>query len=321
MPMVVSPRFAERVIVLGAGASAHLGYPLGGSLLKAIRDSVEEPSELLTSALLHAKISEGSLEAFRHELDLTIVDSIDQFIEKNARFAEIARIMIAHELLGVEDRVRLSNSKSNWYHNLANLIVELLEGGRYPPVLLTFNYDLSLDEFLRSFPVPPNLLAPAETLADRVTLLHLHGNLGSVHKPEKGVEVRRYGQSVEVDQLIRVAAGLRTISELEHNYTPELMYAAQMIEKAQKVMFLGFAFDQWNLIRLRIDSGGRCQPWNVRGKFYGTAFKLDSKRRRELSAASDDLLELTAAGMDLQMFAEAGFLSWLKEPVVSLQKG
>jgi len=318
MPVIVSPRFAERVIVLGAGASAHLGYPLGGSLLTAIRDSVEEPSEFLTSAFLHAKISGESLDSFRNELDLATVNSIDQFIEKNARFAEIARIMIAHELLGIEDRARLNGSKDNWYHQLANLIVELLEGGRYPPVLLTFNYDLSLDEFLCSFPVPPNLLAPAETLADRVTLLHLHGKLGSVHKPEEGVEGRTYGQSVEVDQLIRVAAGLRTISEVERKYTPELISAAEIIKVAKKVMFLGFAFDQWNLIRLRIDSGGRCQPWNVRGKFYGTAFKLDSKRRRELSAASDGLLELTAADMDLQMFVEAGFLRWLKEPVACL---
>ena len=126
---------------------------------------------------------------------------------------------------------------------------------------------------------------------------------------------------MEAEQLIKVAAGIRTISELEHKYTRELVFAAEVIKMAKKVMFLGFAFDPWNLIRLRIDSGGRSQSWKVRDKFVGTAFKLGSTRRTELKKASDGYLKLTAPDMDLQMFSGSGLLSWLKEPASCFQEG
>jgi len=76
-----------------------------------------------------------------------------------------------------------------------------------------------------------------------------------------------------------------------------MVFAQKAIEQAERVIFLGFGYDDMNLGRLRVSS------WKI-GKVFGTAFKMDQNRRGKLLARTEKKLTLAHGDADVYKYLQ-----------------
>jgi len=88
------------VLVLGAGASNHLGYPVGPQLINQI---VSLPGTEIFKNIYDEEI----IKNFQYRLKRYGSYSIDEFLEKNREFIEIGKSFIAYCLKKYEDEDKL----------------------------------------------------------------------------------------------------------------------------------------------------------------------------------------------------------------------
>lgn len=133
------------VLVLGAGASAHLGFPIGADLCSRMisntRNSQSEPYK----GLLYMEFLDEDITAFHESIEKSFPHSIDEFLSDRPEFIEIGRAAIAQILIGCEDEKQLRKRERNWYGLLRDRIRAEVVNNQFSPVIVTFNYDLSLD--------------------------------------------------------------------------------------------------------------------------------------------------------------------------------
>jgi hypothetical protein len=153
------------LLVLGAGASAHCGYPLGSELIENITRQLKEDSEWYRKAIVgrdegwkvptpsnflgDARLMHAALERQRPL-------SIDAFLASNPSFENIGKLHIAYQILKAqspdidEERLRKRND-GDWYRILVHQIssgcsdFSDLNNSLNKIFFLTFNYDLSLE--------------------------------------------------------------------------------------------------------------------------------------------------------------------------------
>lgn len=312
MPCVYSCFKAKRVLVLGAGASKPFGYPLGWELLERIRSGIPKQGSPLYTAFSKCGWSVVAIESFYKELLNAKVNSIDYFLDQtmkgDADFTRIGRMAIANELLNNELKSAYQLAMPNWYHQLYRVILESLRSGEGPTLgIITFNYDRSLTEFFRLYRVPrSDLPCGAVTLTDAIPILHVHGCLGPSELKAEAVEGRAYGAPVTAKCIIEGADNIKIMHELDHDHGRQMIQAKKMIEGADRVVFVGFGYDTWNLERLRIVSGFSDLKWEGGPKFYGTCFKESDEKVSQVKSLSAGCLELASPDMDVCSFARNG---------------
>jgi len=175
-------------IVLGAGASAEVGMPVGTKLITDITQAIGFPSDArgqlsqnedipLFHSIAHiASQSFGAIQQYDIELALTrlreglpLAPSIDNFIDShkgNPHIAMIGKMAITHCILKAErqsalfvppedhrNRVDFSAIGDTWYVSLFKLITQNIELDRLAGQLqricvVTFNYDRSFEHFM-----------------------------------------------------------------------------------------------------------------------------------------------------------------------------
>ncbi len=235
------------------------------------------------SVLAWSKVSKKelsySLIEFRQRLIESAPKSIDEFLSRdfgdaNPIFRRIGKLAIAHVIASCEDVENFTNSASNshqdhWYRYLwqdcLNSRAQSIDDVRQKKIkIISFNYDRSLEYFLgRS--IAATYLAKAGTLLDPAAInqwantgfkevessfdiTHPYGTLGSLTAIEYGSQNNfRY-------QGAAMADGIRVIGE-ERNGQDNFKKARDWIASAQRVVCLGFSFDQTNMARLGLDSG------------------------------------------------------------------
>ena len=300
------------VLVLGAGASQPFGYPLGFELLQRIRISVPEKGSPLYSALSKGNFSDAEIESFYKELSNAKVNSIDYFLDQTMKgdqaFTQIGRMAIANELLNDERKYANRLALPNWYHQLQQVILEGLRFREGPTLgIVTFNYDRSLIEFFRRYRVPrAELPCGAAKLTDAIPILHVHGCLGSSELTVEAIDDRAYGAPVTEKCIEDGAETIRIMHELEEDHGRPMIAAKKMIESADRVVFVGFGYDAWNLQRLNILRGPYPVRWEGGSKYFGTAFEADSARISELGQLSAGHLKLEPSKVDVVSFARNG---------------
>ncbi|MBL7661876.1 hypothetical protein JNK13_03890 [bacterium] len=295
------------VFVLGAGASYHLGYPLGNQLSDNILNNTRDPSSDSFKMLEGMGFSGDEIKTFHEQFRKTVAPTIDEFLSRREEFVKIARAAIAQELIKYEEPNLLQRRSDNWYLLLRTKIIEAIEQNQYGPVFVTFNYDRSIDKFLTDL-IFSNFPKRAESLIDTTQVLHVHGRLGYLDTDKQNGFKREYSSNATAEQILQSSEGIRVISELEHDYGKEMQVAQAVIAKAKKVIFLGFGYDDTNLDRLRINGFDRNKPWDGEDKYYGTAFKLDPKRIEELRKESEGRIFLGKAQTVIPDFL--GELGW-----------
>ena len=108
------------VLILGAGASAHLGYPLGTDL----RNKIITNLHLMHNHKQYRKLftdlqyAESDVIAFVDAFHKSGTYSIDAFLESRTEFMDIGKIAIAQVLIPFESDNKLFDSYDNWYAEL-----------------------------------------------------------------------------------------------------------------------------------------------------------------------------------------------------------
>lgn len=296
----LGPRETHTVLVLGAGASFHLGYPLGLALTERIIENTRAERQDFRQ-LVEMGFAEDFVSEFGDELAKSVPHSIDDFLYHRHNFLDIGRACIAQELIKHEDEGLLRTRTDNWYACwLREWVCEVIERNTCAPTIVTFNYDRSLDKFLYDF-VSAMYTERANTLGNLIPVSHVHGRLGDLdHEAGRGFS-RPYSKLASPLEILRASKGIRVPVEIaiSNKLGNEMAEAHKAIKRAKRVVFLGFGFDPSNLDRLRVEDPTGCDSWAGTNKFFGTAYHLSESRRQELQRESGGRLRL--GGADTQI--------------------
>jgi len=271
----------QTVLVLGAGASAPYGYPVGEELYDHVIRELRSPSSLLRMFLC-TLASDAQLDILGHDLLYSRPSSIDAFLERRPELVEVGKAAIAYVLIQKENLDALfpvvrgeEFRKNDWYWRLWSVMSGDFESfGENALGVITFNYDRSLEQFL--FTALKNLHNKrdsqcAEQIA-RIPIIHVHGSLGPLPwQPGGG----RHYQATENDRVIRESAASIEIIPHKASENPAFAKARELLPKADRVYFMGFGFHPKNIERLHLE---KCEPRVVVG---GTVLGLTAKESNE----------------------------------------
>ncbi|MCP4653452.1 MAG: hypothetical protein GY858_08770, partial [Candidatus Omnitrophica bacterium] len=166
-----------------------------------------------------------------------------------------------------------SNKPDNWHWQLKEMIdSESLSNFCKNKAFLTFNYDRSLDQVLF------NMINAYEVSEEQkrehfstIPIIHLHGQIAFL--PHQKDKRKKYGSHAygkhdfSEYSLAAQTTELRiTYENFELEKETNLKLANHYISKAKTILFIGFAYDEYNLDRLNFGNSAQ---------IYGTAFGLD----------------------------------------------
>jgi len=283
---------AERhtVLVLGAGASKPYGFPLGAELVDRICRSFLHGFGVYFGDF-DCRWEEGDCQEFLDRLRKSGRQSIDVFLEHNPSLAEIGKLAIAQSLTEREDTLfeldsQVRDPEDHWYPWLFQWLAQGApdDFARKPLAIITYNYDRSLEHYLFTA-----LRHAYEGIADRqagellqrVPVVHVHGLFGRLPWQLESVcpVDAPYGRRPRsgYQGLLDAAKHIDILHE-GHDKTPAVCQAQELLAGAEKLIFLGFGYDETNLRRLKLAE--RLPPHIT---IHGTAFGLtdNEKFRKE----------------------------------------
>jgi hypothetical protein len=267
------------VFILGAGASAEVGFPTGSLLKDNIANSLAFDSGLSTW-------TSGDHELFR-TLKKQFGDNLKKYVEAGHAIARVAnsflsvdellhhfssrpevvelgKIAIAREILKAESKSKLFNvhrsdianlegAQASWMHQFLSMALgsirkEELADSFSKVTLINFNYDRSVEHYLywalrERFKVDDT---SAQDLIQRVKILRPYGSVGPLKwGGTEGVDYG-IGDVNKFSLLQRLSANIRTYTEqgLPGNLQSDIESA---VEDAKIVIFLGFGFHAPNM--------------------------------------------------------------------------
>lgn len=248
----MSSRSKKITLVLGAGASHAMGYPLGSSLRSKILE-LGIPGRQVFAIPAGLYFEDGLLLRFIDAFRRSQMTSIDAFLARRLEFLEIGKRSIAALLLEVEDEQRLINieHQDHWYRYFFNrFAAENWEHLDFSNIsIVTFNYDRSLEKFLHESIRESYGKSDVDAAAKLRTLkiIHIYGSLGS---PISGdADYLPYGGAVTAEKVQAAASLLRVIPEGRDD-DDTLNVARGMLSEADCIAFMGFGFDETNVARL-----------------------------------------------------------------------
>lgn len=287
----------ETVLVLGAGASAPYDFPTAEQLMFDVGAATRAPRVAdfggdgdAVGTLLHHGFEREEISLFREQLRKSGQRSVDIFLEynPNERWMRLGKIAMASVLVKCEDP-DIKNLQANyrekgrWYHVLWDTIKgsspeEPLEADKLS--VISFNYDRSLEfalchNLMGSFSLSRKV---ALRHLSQIRIVHVHGILADLPesanaaRQEDGTVFRKdFQQDWEDPEIGDAADGIEIVPSTTV-HTPAYFKARELMDAAERVVFLGFGFIQENVDRLRL---GLREP----GKLLGTGYGLTGPRR------------------------------------------
>jgi hypothetical protein len=243
---------AKTTLILGAGASANYGFPLGSGLRAEILQLQGN------SIAQQMGVDERSLDEFVTEFRESQQYSIDSFLARRpTAFETIGKKAIARTLLYKEHSDRLMDPKpeDHWYQFLVNNIYNTLTIDDLDLSwlsIVTFNYDRSLELYLlrtlsSTYGVPIDI---AREKVKSLCVVHVYGDLGSLSEKDGNEYVPyNFNQTGNVDFIGRASERIRVIHDSRED-SLRLDEIKAIIAASNNVAFLGFAFDTLNVQRL-----------------------------------------------------------------------
>jgi len=238
----------ETVLILGAGASADYGYPLGRSLLMSVSEALCTESGLY-QLLYNCNYSGKLIKQFGTDLRECNLPSIDAFLERRGtEFESIGKSAIAGTL--IQNEIPANLSRTGWYEYLHSQIIGRKEDFRRNKLtVVTFNYDRSFEAALFISLKKAYNLTDQETAAyvNVIPVIHVYGRLGEL--PHLSNNGRPYDPKVDPGVIHNSIEGIKIVHEGQVN-TPEFQLAREKISKAKLVYCLGFGYHPENMMRL-----------------------------------------------------------------------
>ena len=241
------------VLVLGAGASVHVGYPLGRDLVNVLCGQRSSPAH----DDLPMNWKPEDVDRFLTRLSRAGHSSIDAFLETVPDQSDLGRYLMAREMKRHENIDRLfPPHDSGWYQYLFNCLLENNSAAGFTSShlsIITFNYDRSLEAYLHEaliarFEMPPE---EASSIRSQIPIVHVHGSLGQY--PDIP-----YVSQCETDELLEISSKIQIIHEVpdpqEGFCNPEFEQANELLNGAERIYFLGFGFHPDNIRRFRFFS-------------------------------------------------------------------
>jgi len=265
----------KTVLVLGAGASAPYGFPLGSKLVRdmwgwagwSTSDNwCKSFLEFLQIEAVEEITSSGNLvrdmKSLCNELIESRPHSIDEFLERRPDMEVVGRLLISICLLLSEQKseTQLWNDTTDghWYDYLkAKLINSPERLGQDQLRVITFNYERSLEYFLyRSLKPYYNY---SQTMTDdayttalkQFQVLHVYGSLGSLPW-QSATDVVPYG-APNYKEILAATNSIKVLHQgVQDAVQQNFRIAQEWLKWAEKIVFLGFGFHPDNVDRLAL---------------------------------------------------------------------
>ena len=241
------------VLILGAGASSHLGYPLGSELKQQICELLN-PRRIRAATPRCPQINdrpEEELTDFHRRLANSGWDSIDAFLAANPDLVSLGKIAIVAVLVKQEIFKNLMWPNSvGWYDDLfkAMMTPTLAELSQNQLSVITFNYDRSLEEFLairirHHYNVSPQQAMDAVC---QLQIIHPNGIMG------RYPDIPYNATWDQMEERVDSVKVVHELEEREDNFcNAEFGAAHEALTRARFVYFLGFGFHDDNMRRLK----------------------------------------------------------------------
>jgi hypothetical protein len=265
------------VFIIGAGLSAEYGFPLGTDLFAELRRLCGSPS----ADPFHRRIQEAcggiALKGMQRALEWTEADTVDEFLVENAPdMRKLVKTAMADILLERERLFSMSavrDHKQTSYHILWNKFIREPRSAARARII-TFNYDRSLEFYFYRKAADATVRLGAAPSLDRspVQVLHVHGALGDC-RPEGDWW---HDLLPFYSAPITAAAARNVCVYSEPEAAARFGAAREWIERAKRVVFLGFGFHESNLQNLGLIGPGAVPPRS--GRCTTTTVALSDER-------------------------------------------
>ena len=284
----------DTTFVVGAGASVDYSFPLGEQLTKQIAEALNmnnsggAPARELIRTTIEITCGRSDLQYDRQQLfsqaralnaALSTASSIDAFLENhsdNKDFELLGKIAIAACLITAErrselrprhqgEKIDLARVEKSW---LARLFKTVMAPGVPMAALeqifahlsfVVFNYDRCIEHYFEQAIASHftlDLAIAAQFVRQHLQIVHPYGDLGGLHSTDGNVS---FGQ--EFDPVTHAAGtGIYAMSQrlltFAESKKAQGAQAKAMIEKAKRLVFLGFGFGEQNVELLRAPMSG-----------------------------------------------------------------
>jgi hypothetical protein len=240
------------VLVLGAGASNPYGYPTGIELSKLVFEQMQ-PLLLPVRALVDCGFQASEIYAFRDEFYYSGKNSIDAFLEHRIDLMKIGKAITAALLIGFENPWALFRyDVSGWLRYIYNrLNATIAEFKNTKLSIITFNYDRAVEHFFFTSLQNTYKITDEECAAalKAIPIIHLHGSLGDL--PWQAANGRPYSSELSKQAIQARIDGIKIIHEdITDGRDLDFEYAKKLMQDADRIVFLGFGFNQTNAERL-----------------------------------------------------------------------
>lgn len=274
----------ETVFILGAGASAPYGYPIGSGL----RDDICLNFKPDMSALQEK--SAGDYEELK-ELMRGVADfidcfrdsrikSIDRWLSLNRSYRDIGKLAIVNSIIKREHRGQLAfegkEKLLDWFSVLFNeMMVDIAkpEHFMYHKVgFITFNYDRVFEHLLyeslrNAFSEVPR--EEINRILSNIKVIHVYGCIDEPPWKKGGYN---YGDNYTLSYLNAARKRIKIVGEGTGGYgLTEFSEEDLLLKAAKRVFFLGFGYDSQNLNILGIPQRfeGKSKPPAILGTGQG----------------------------------------------------
>jgi hypothetical protein len=304
------------VLIIGAGASAAAGLPLGPGLAERIAEKANDRDfRRAVTGILHQRsvqfpspsIVDG-LEAISQGVRLS--RSIDRFIEEydhHPAVRSLGKILIADEILAAEASSRVAQAIDGfgfvdvynsavakcWYGDFAakwlgDVKHREVQHSNHNLRVVSFNYDRVFELYLTSFILKKYRgLDPsaASSVVSSLRVIHPYGSLGTLPNFPLDFGARPVpfgGESGQLSYSIGLSEGLRTFGESQASAVADEVKG--VLQNAAQIIFLGFSFERMNMNLLELAGRQGNRPF-VYASAYGVS-EAAEKMNRQLIAST-----------------------------------
>lgn len=236
-------------LVLGAGASDHLNYPIGTELIIQVCARIEQNRY---HDSIREQYGETKIEDFHKRLSHSADYSVDTFLERNDDLLEVGKILMVDTLKTHEIPEKIfPPGRPGWYQTLFHSLLgdSVDDIPNNPLSVITFNYDRSLEFYLHQTITSRYGISEdaASQILSKIKIIHPHGILG---------EYPAVPYSTEVDKatLEKMSSAIKVISEIDESgkrfCTEDFRLCHDALLAAKRIRFLGFGFHEDNVRRM-----------------------------------------------------------------------
>jgi hypothetical protein len=305
----------QTVFVVGAGASAEFGLPVGWKLLEQIRDNSRFRFDHSTLPKGNRKIFDTVYERYGKDAEATekvflaFVDinrgvetagSIDEFINRysdDGLIAELGKILIAHAIVDAEAKSKLVPGRGNeadginwsgvqetWISTFSRALFDGVRANDVETLgrdmtIVCFNYDRCIEHYLEHAIMRAYRQVErkqARQIVSNMNIIHPYGWLGHLNNLS-------FGTPLEHADLYHISDNLITWSETQEEQR-QVAAIKEAIEQASNLVFLGFAFANQNMRLLDPDLPMAKNDYtNVYATGYGLTDDVEEKLKNKIT--------------------------------------